>query len=116
MWLNNQTGKSYNFSAPTNEKDKQINEIPFPIATPAIIEGNTLHHCGNPTVAKVEPTAAQTYSVEVDEGVQPGSILIVENGGTAAVTVSGVACAVAKITTLLFDGNGFISLGTTDKA
>lgn len=116
MWLNNQTGKSYNFSAPTNENDKQINEIPFPIATPAVIDGNTLKHCGNPTIAKVEPTAAVTYTVEVAEGIQPGSMVIVENGGTAAATVNGVTCAAAKITTLLFDGNSFISLGTTDKA
>lgn len=116
MWLNNQTGKSYNFSAPTNERDKQINEIPFPIATPAIIEGNVLHHCGNPTTAKIEPTEPVTYSVEMAEGVQPGSLLIIENGGAATATVGGVACVEAKVTTLLFDGNGFISLGTSDKA
>lgn len=115
MYINNETLKSYNFVAPANDTDAAINEIPFPVATAAIVEGQTVRHVGNPTTLRIDPTAALTYTVEIGPGVQPGTCLIVENTGTAAATVGGVPCANRKTTTLLYDGNGFIALGTTAK-
>lgn len=115
MYINNDTSKSYNFVAPANPGDPAVSEIPFPVATPAIVEGQTVRHVGNPSVFKTEPAAAITYSVEIGAGVQPGACLMVDNTGTAAATVGGAECAPGKVTTLLYDGNGFVTLGTTTK-
>lgn len=57
-------------------------------------------------------TAATTFTL--DTQVQAGSLLIVKNGSVNAQTIGEVACAASKVTTLMYDGNAYISIGTSD--
>jgi hypothetical protein len=111
-WLNTKTGRSYDFFAPEAYKGGRLTVAPFPIPVDKTVDADgKVTHDANPALVAVAPAAATT--VEVETKAPAGSLLIVTNTGSAAATVGGVACAFGKVTTLLYDGNGYVSIGAT---
>jgi hypothetical protein len=106
--------RSFNFFAPYNEEGERVISVPFPFPVARTVENDEIVHDVNPAMVTVAPAAAADISV--DTKVQPGALLIVRNLGTAAATVGGAECEEDKVTTLLYDGNGYAVIGTTDVA
>lgn len=70
-----------------------------------------MHDC-NPQIVDI---AAETAATTLNwTPVQAGSLLIVRNASTNAQTIGKVACAASKVTTLMYDGNAYISIGTSE--
>ena len=104
--------RSFDFFAPYTEEGDRCIQIPFPVAVTRNPEGNSLVHDCNPQIVGIaEGTAATTFAL--DTRVQAGSLLIVRNASTNAQTIGTVACAASKVTTLMYDGNAYISIGTS---
>ena len=110
-WINMKSRRSFNFSAPYNEEGERVVTIPFPVAVKRQVEGNVVIHDANPVLTSVSPASAT--AIDVETKVQAGSVLIVKNTGSAAATLKGVACAAGKVTTLLYDGNAYVSIGAS---
>lgn len=115
-YLNTKSNRAYDFFAPYAEEGERIQRIPFPIAVRREPEGSTLVHDCNPQL--LEFSASGTAgTISVDTQVQAGSLLIVRNEDTVnAQTVGGVTCAKQTVTTLMWDGTGYITLGSTSLA
>ena len=129
-YLNTKSNRAYDFFAPYAEEGERIQRIPFPIAVRREPEGSTLVHDCNPQLPEgstlvhdcnpqlLEFSASGTAgTISVDTQVQAGSLLIVRNEDTVnAQTVGGVTCAKQTVTTLMWDGTGYITLGSTSLA
>ena len=100
--------RSFDFFAPYTEEGDRCVQIPFPVAVTRKPEDKSLVHDCNPQIVDIAAgTAATTFTL--DTQVQAGSLLIVN-----AQTIGEVACAASKVTTLMYDGNAYISIGTSD--
>lgn len=112
-YINMKSRRSFDFYAPYNEEGERCVTIPFPVAVRRSPEGKNLTHECNPQLVDVEAgTAATTFTV--DTKVQAGSLMIIRNASADAQTFGVVACAAGKVTTLMYDGNAYISIGTSD--
>lgn len=104
--------RSFDFFAPYTEEGDRCVQIPFPVAVTRKAEGKSLVHDCNPQIVDVAAeTAATTF--ELDTRVQAGSLLVIRNASANAQTIGKVACAASKVTTLMYDGNAYISIGTS---
>lgn len=110
-YINMKSRRSFDFSAPYSEEGERCVTTVFPIAIERKVVENKLVHDCNPTLAEVNSAAAVT--IEVETTVQPGTMLILTNRGAGAATVEGVECAGEYVTTLMWDGNGYIKLGAS---
>lgn len=111
-YINMKSRRSFDFVAPYTEEGDRCVQIPFPVAVTRKPEGKALVHDCNPQVVDIEvATAATTFTL--DTQVQAGSLLIIKNASAAAQTIGDVACAASKVTTLMYDGNAYISIGTS---
>jgi hypothetical protein len=110
-WINMKSRRSFDFTAPYSEEGERLVTVPFPVAVRREAVDGEIVHDANPALVTVSPSAALTLTVE--PSVQPGSLLVIRNEGTAGATVAGVACVVEKVTTLMYDGNGYVSIGNT---
>lgn len=113
-YINMKSRRSFSFFAPYNEEGERSITVVFPVAIKRDIVDNKLVHDCNPTLAEVN--SAEAITVEVETTVQPGAMLIITNRGTGAATVGGVECAGSYVTTLMWDGNGYLKLGATQIA
>lgn len=109
-----QSRRSFDFYAPYNEEGERLVTIPFPVAVERKVEETGIVHDANPALVTVTPAAAET--IEVETKVQVGSLLVVRNEGTAVATVGGANCAASKVTTLMWDGNAYVELGSSEIA
>ncbi|WP_042373051.1 hypothetical protein [Bacteroides neonati] len=109
--INMKSRRSFDFFAPYNEEGERCVTTVFPIAIKRGVVDNKLAHDCSPTLAEVN--SATSITVQVETTVQPGTMLILSNRGAGAATVKGVECAGKKVTTLMWDGNGYIKLGET---
>lgn len=114
-YINMRSRRSFDFLAPYNEEGERCVTIPFPVAVHRKPEGATLVHDCNPQLVDFAAGTAET-TFEVDTKVQAGSLLIVKNESVNAQTMETAACAAGKVTTLMWDGNAYISIGTSDLA
>lgn len=114
-YINMRSRRSFDFSAPYSEEGERCVTIPFPVAVHRKPEGGTLVHDCNPQLVDFAAGTAET-TFEVDTQVQAGSLLIVKNASASAQTMETAACAAGKVTTLMWDGNAYISIGTSDLA
>lgn len=110
-YINMKSRRSFDFYAPYNEEGERLVTIPFPVAVKREVSENGIVHDANPVLVSVTPSEAETVDVETQ--VQPGSLLIVRNEGTAVSTVGGVNCAASKVTTLMWDGNAYVELANS---
>lgn len=86
--------------------------IPFPVAVERKVEETGIVHDANPALVTVTPASEETINVETK--VQAGSLLIIRNEGTGVATVGGANCAASKVTTLIWDGNAYVEIATSD--
>lgn len=114
-YINMKSRRSFDFYAPYNEEGERCVTIPFPVAVRRAPDGAKLVHDCNPQLVDFAAGAAET-TFEVDTQVQAGSLMIVKNGSANAQTIDSAACAAGKVTTLMYDGNAYISIGTSDIA
>lgn len=112
-WINMKARRSYDFVAPYTEEGERCETVVFPIAVKRSVENSKIVHDCNPQIVEIASDAAEA-TISVDTMVQAGSLMIVHNASAKAQTFESVACAAGKVTTLMFDGNGYISIGTTD--
>ena len=111
-YINMKSRRSFDFFAPYTEEGDRCVQIPFPVAVTRKAEGKSLLHDCNPQIVDIAAeTAATTF--ELDTRVQAGSLLVIRNASTNAQTIGKVACAASKVTTLMYDGNAYISIGTS---
>ncbi len=110
-YINMKSRRSFDFFAPYNEEGERCVTTVFPIAIKREVVDNKLVHDCNPTLAEVN--SATEITVEVETTVQPGTMLILTNRGAGKATVKGVECAGKTVTTLMWDGNGYIKLGAS---
>lgn len=113
-YINMQSRRSFDFYAPYNEEGERLVTIPFPVAVKRKVEETGIVHDANPALVTVAPAAAET--IEVETKVQVGSLLVIRNEGTAVATVGGANCAASKVTTLMWDGNAYVELGSSEIA
>ena len=113
-YINMQSRRSFDFYAPYNEEGERLVTIPFPVAVERKVEETGIVHDANPALVTVAPTEAET--IEVETKVQAGSLLVIRNEGTAVATVGGANCAASKVTTLMWDGNAYVELGSSEIA
>ena len=110
-WINMKSRRSFDFTAPYNEEGERLVAVPFPVAVARkVVDGNIIHDA-NPALVSISP--AQAANISVDANVQAGSLLIIRNEGASTATVSGVACAASKVTTLMYDGNAYVKIAET---
>lgn len=115
-YINTKSNRTFDFFAPFTEEGDRVQRIPFPIAVKRAVEGTNLVHDCNPQLVEF-PSGTAAGTITVDTQVQPGSLLIVRNeDGTNAQTVGGATCAKHSVTTLLWDGAGYITIGSTSLA
>ncbi len=101
------------FYAPYNEEGDRCVLVPFPLAiVRQVVDSKLIHDCNPEIVEVASGTAAMT--VVVDTQVQAGSLLIVRNESANAQTFGVASCAASKVTTLMYDGNSYIAIGTSD--
>lgn len=111
-YINMKSRRSFDFYAPYNEEGERVVTIPFPVAVKREVSAETgIVHDANPALVTVAPTAEKTIDVETQ--VQPGSLLIVRNEGTAVATVGTANCSASKVTTLMWDGNAYVELANS---
>lgn len=110
-YINMKSRRSFDFYAPYNEEGERVVTIPFPVAVKREVFDTGIVHDANPALVTVAPTAEKT--IDVETLVQPGSLLIVRNEGTAVATVGTANCAASKVTTLMWDGNAYVELANS---
>lgn len=114
-YINMKSRRSFDFAAPYNEEGDRVVTIPFPVAViREVSEDGTLVHDANPALVSVAPT--EVLDIDVETKVQAGSFMIVSNAGTAVATVGGANCDAQKVSTLMFDGNAYVVIATSDIA
>lgn len=92
MYRNETTGRRYTFVAPDSLDGPDVVMVPFPAAAlrRPTADGIIGHDC-NPCIVPVtanDPTELRAFP----QGIQPASMLIVENETDKPVTVSGIPC------------------------
>ena len=92
MYRNETTGRRYTFVAPDSLDGPDVVMVPFPAAAlrRPTADGIIGHDC-NPCIVPVtanDPTELCAFP----QGIQPASMLIVENETDKPVTVSGIPC------------------------
>ena len=110
-YINMKSRRSFDFYAPYTEEGERGVTIPFPVAVKREVSDTGIVHDANPALVTVAPTAEKT--IDVETLVQPGSLLIVRNEGTAVATVGTANCAASKVTTLMWDGNAYVELANS---
>ena len=110
-YINMKSRRSFDFYAPYNEEGERVVTVPFPIAVKREVSETGIVHDANPALVTVAP--ADDTTIDVETLVQPGSLLIVRNEGTAVSTVGGANCAASKVTTLMWDGNAYVELANS---
>lgn len=110
-YINMKSRRSFDFYAPYNEEGERVVTVPFPVAVTREVSETGIVHDANPALVTVAPVAEKT--IDVETVVQPGSLLIVRNEGTAVATVGGANCAASKVTSLMWDGNAYVELATS---
>lgn len=113
-YINTKSRRSFDFYAPYNEEGERVVRIPFPVAVNREVTDNGITHDVNPALVTVKPASAET--IEVETLVQPGSLMIVRNEGAEIAKIGGADCEGGKVSTLLFDGNGYVKLASSDIA
>ena len=98
--------RSFDFFAPYTEEGDRCVQIPFPVAVTRKAEGKSLVHDCNPQIVDIAAETAATT-------LQAGSLLVIRHASANAQTIGKVACAASKVTTLMYDGNAYISIGTS---
>lgn len=111
-YINMKSRRSFDFYAPYNEEGERVVNIPFPVAVKREVAEQGVTHDANPALVEVAPAAEE--NIEVETLVQPGSLMIVKNTGSAVAVVGGANCAASKVTTLMFDGNAYVELANSD--
>lgn len=112
-YINTQSNRTFDFFAPYTEEGERVQRIPFPIAVRRATDAGSLVHDCNPQLLDL-PEGTEEKTVAVETRVQAGSLLIVRNEDPSAdCTVGGATCTKQSVTTLLWDGAGYIVLGNT---
>lgn len=111
-YVNMKSRRSFDFYAPYNEEGERLVTIPFPVAVERKVEETGIVHDANPALVTVTPASEETINVETK--VQAGSLLIIRNEGTGVATVGGANCEASKVTTLIWDGNAYVEIATSD--
>ena len=111
-YINMKSRRSFDFYAPYNEEGDRVVTVPFPVAVKRDATDTGITHDANPALVEVAP--AEVATIDVETLVQPGSLMIVKNTGAAVATVGGANCAASKVTTLMWDGNAYVELASSD--
>lgn len=112
MYRNESTGRRYTFVAPESLEGPDVVMVPFPAAalrrpTADGIIGHDCNPCIMPVTAN-DPTELRA----IPQGIQPASVLIVENETDRPVNVSGIPCYPGD-TVLMYTGGAdrYVRLG-----
>ena len=112
MYRNESTGRRYTFVAPESLEGPDVVMVPFPAAAlrRPTADGIIGHDC-NPCIVPVtanDPTELRA----IPQGIQPASVLIVENETDRSVNVSGIPCYPGD-TVLMYTGGAdrYVRLG-----
>lgn len=112
MCRNESTGRRYTFVAPKSLEGPDVVMVPFPAAAlrRPTADGIIGHDC-NPCIVPVtanDPTELRA----IPQGIQPASVLIVENETDRPVNVSGIPCYPGD-TVLMYTGGAdrYVRLG-----
>ena len=112
MYRNESTGRRYTFVAPKSLEGPDVVMVPFPAAAlrRPTADGIIGHDC-NPCIVPVtanDPTELRA----IPQGIQPASVLIVENETDRPVNVSGIPCYPGD-TVLMYTGGAdrYVRLG-----
>ena len=112
MYRNETTGRRYTFVAPDSLDGPDVVMVPFPAAAlrRPTADGIIGHDC-NPCIVPVtanDPTELRAFP----QGIQPASMLIVENETDKPVTVSGIPCYPGD-TVMMYTGgaDSYVRLG-----
>lgn len=112
MYRNESTGRRYTFVAPESLEGPDVVMVPFPAAAlrRPTADGIIGHDC-NPCIVPVtanDPTELRA----IPQGIQPASVLIVENETDRPVNVSGIPCYPGD-TVLMYTGGAdrYVRLG-----
>ena len=93
MYRNESTGRRYTFVAPESLEGPDVVMVPFPAAAlrrPSA-DGIIGHDC-NPCIVPVTANDPKAELRAIPQGIQPASVLIVENETDKPVNVSGIPC------------------------
>ena len=112
MYRNESTGRRYTFVAPESLEGPDVVMVPFPAAAlrRPTADGIIGHDC-NPCIVPV--TANDSTELRaIPQGIQPASVLIVENETDRPVSVSGIPCYPGD-TVLMYTGGAdrYVRLG-----
>lgn len=113
-YINTKSNRTFDFFAPYTEEGDKVQRIPFPVAASRKPTDAThiTHDCNPQLMTFGSDASAGTFTV--DTQVQAGSLLIVRNEHASnAQSIGGVSCAANKVTTLLWDGQAYVSIGTS---
>ena len=115
MIQNKETKRRYLFTAPHSLDGPDVVEVPFPAAASRRPnkEGVIEHDC-NPAVVHVGEEDLNVLTAR-PIGIQPGSVMIVNNEKSEEVEVSGVLCPAGR-TVLIFDGWGYQQISMSNIA
>ena len=93
MYRNETTGRRYTFVAPDSLERPDVVMVPFPAAAlrRPTADGIIGHDC-NPCIVPVTANDPKAELRAFPQGIQPASMLIVENETDKPVTVSGIPC------------------------
>ena len=93
MYRNETTGRRYTFVAPDSLDGPDVVMVPFPAAAlrRPTADGIIGHDC-NPCIVPVTANDPKAELRAIPQGIQPASMLIVENETDKPVTVSGIPC------------------------
>lgn len=113
-YINTKSNRTFDFYAPYTEEGERVQRIPFPVAASRkpVDSTHITHDCNPQLMTFGSDASAGTFTV--DTQVQAGSLLIVRNEHASnAQSIGGVSCAANKVTTLLWDGNEYVSIGAS---
>ena len=93
MYRNETTGRRYTFVAPESLEGPDVVMVPFPAAAlrRPTADGIIGHDC-NPCIVPVTANDPKAERRAIPQGIQPASVLIVENETDKPVNVSGIPC------------------------
>lgn len=93
MYRNETTGRRYTFVAPESLEGPDVVMVPFPAAAlrRPTADGIIGHDC-NPCIVPVTANDPKAELRAIPQGIQPASVLIVENETDRPVSVSGIPC------------------------
>ena len=113
MYRNESTGRRYTFVAPKSLEGPDVVMVPFPAAAlrRPTADGIIGHDC-NPCIVPVTANDPKAELRAIPQGIQPASVLIVENETDRPVNVSGIPCYPGD-TVLMYTGGAdrYVRLG-----